>query len=118
MCCCNVLFSLVLANRTIHLWEFLREQLNSGTSRHIQWISKKDGIFRLVNSGAVAKMWGERKNRHNMTYEKMSRALRYYYEKEILERVLNARLIYKFGQRTRSSVLETNEEQLSDCSEN
>ena len=107
----------LIANRSIHLWEFLRELLNSGTSNYIQWISKADGTFRLVNSSAVAKLWGQRKNRQNMTYEKMSRALRYYYEKEILERVPNARLIYKFGSRTKQSISETGEESLSDSSD-
>ena len=92
--------------------------LTSGNCNYIQWISEEDGTFRLVNSSAVAKLWGERKNRNNMTYEKMSRALRYYYEKQILERVPNARLIYKFGNRTRSTPSETSEESLSDCSDN
>ncbi|CAB4003321.1 DNA-binding D-ETS-4-like isoform X3, partial [Paramuricea clavata] len=86
-------------NRSIHLWEFLKEMLNNSEENksYIKWISKREGIFQLVNSSGVAKLWGQRKNRKNMTYEKMSRALRYYYEKDILERVPNARLIYKFG---------------------
>ena len=88
---------------------------------YIKWISKREGVFQLVNSSGVAKLWGQRKNRKNMTYEKMSRALRYYYEKDILERVPNARLIYKFGGKTKLKVDSSGEhadDSLSDSSEN
>ncbi|XP_028412936.1 ETS-related transcription factor Elf-2-like isoform X2 [Dendronephthya gigantea] len=107
-------------NRSIHLWEFLKEMLNNSDENksYIRWISKREGIFQLVNSSGVAKLWGQRKNRKNMTYEKMSRALRYYYEKDILERVPNARLIYKFGGKTRPIATENGDDSLSDSSEN
>ncbi|XP_046861113.1 ETS-related transcription factor Elf-3-like isoform X2 [Xenia sp. Carnegie-2017] len=108
-------------NRSIHLWEFLRDMLNDAEEnrKYIKWISKSEGVFQLVNSGGVAKLWGQRKNRKNMTYEKMSRALRYYYEKDILERVPNARLIYKFGGKAKIISSETDgDESLSDTSDN
>ena len=43
----------------------------------IQWTRSGDGEFKLVNAEEVAKMWGMRKNKHNMNYDKLSRALRY-----------------------------------------
>jgi hypothetical protein len=48
----------------------------------ISWTSK-DGEFKLHRSEEVAKLWGMRKNKTNMNYDKLSRALRYYYDKVI-----------------------------------
>ncbi|NXU24756.1 ELF5 factor, partial [Thalassarche chlororhynchos] len=81
-----------------HLWEFVRDLLlspeeNGGT---LEWEDRGQGIFRVVKSEALAKMWGQRKKNDRMTYEKLSRALRYYYKTGILERV-DRRLVYKFG---------------------
>ncbi|CAB3979677.1 DNA-binding D-ETS-4-like isoform X3 [Paramuricea clavata] len=52
-------------NRSIHLWEFLKETLNNSEKNksYIKWISKREGIFQLVNSSGVVKLWGQRKNR-------------------------------------------------------
>ena len=85
--------------KTIHLWEFLEQILEDNTlsPRYIAWVSREEGIFRLVNSKKVAQLWGQRKNKRNMTYEKMSRAMRYYYERGILYHVNGQKLIYKFG---------------------
>jgi len=41
-------------------------------------------------------MWGQQKNRTNMTYEKLSRALRYYYRMNIIKKVSGKRLTYKY----------------------
>jgi hypothetical protein len=46
----------------------------------ISWTSK-EGEFKLHQSEEVARMWGMRKNKTNMNYDKLSRALRYYYDK-------------------------------------
>ncbi|XP_075783579.1 ETS-related transcription factor Elf-5 isoform X3 [Pelodiscus sinensis] len=85
-----------------HLWEFVRDILlfpeeNCGI---LEWENREQGIFRVVKSEALAKMWGQRKRNDRMTYEKLSRALRcvsrYYYKTGILERI-DRRLVYKFG---------------------
>ena len=65
----------------VTLWQFLLELLMDGNNSHlISWTSN-DGEFKLHNSEEVARMWGLRKNKTNMNYDKLSRALRYYYDK-------------------------------------
>ena len=50
----------------------------------------------LVDPDEVAKRWGSRKNRPAMSYDKLSRGLRYYYDKGILEKVAGRRFVYQF----------------------
>ncbi|KAJ8706907.1 hypothetical protein PYW07_012985 [Mythimna separata] len=44
----------------------------------------------------VARRWGAQKNRPAMNYDKLSRSLRYYYEKGIMQKVAGERYVYKF----------------------
>ncbi|CAN7999002.1 unnamed protein product [Ixodes hexagonus] len=88
------------------LWEFIRDLLLNPTTNPslIRWERREDGIFKFVQSDKVAKMWGDRKQNPRMTYEKLSRAMRTYYGKQILEPVpksegLPKKLVYKFGPR-------------------
>lgn len=46
----------------------------------ICWTSN-NGEFKLLQAEEVARLWGIRKNKPNMNYDKLSRALRYYYVK-------------------------------------
>jgi len=84
-----------------HLWEFIRDLLKSShyNPDYIRWEDSSSGVFRIVHSEAVAKAWGKKKNNPRMTYEKLSRAMRYYYKRDILERVDGRRLVYKFGKK-------------------
>ena len=50
----------------------------------------------MVDPDEVARRWGERKNKPNMNYDKLSRALRYYYDKNIMTKVHGKRYAYKF----------------------
>ncbi|XP_031571232.1 ETS translocation variant 4-like isoform X2 [Actinia tenebrosa] len=84
---------------TVHLWEFLLELLSDERYNSIiAWSRKDHGEFKLKNQEEVAKRWGILKHRAGMNYEKLSRAIRYYYQQGIIQKVPGQRLVYKFGQ--------------------
>lgn len=85
----------------IHLWQFLKELLAAphinGTA--IRWIDRSKGIFKIEDSVRVAKLWGKRKNRPAMNYDKLSRSIRQYYKKGIMKKTERSqRLVYQFCQ--------------------
>uniref|UniRef100_A0A1I8JN23 ETS domain-containing protein n=1 Tax=Macrostomum lignano TaxID=282301 RepID=A0A1I8JN23_9PLAT len=71
----------------VTLWQFLLELLMSRQYSHvIQW-TNREGEFQLLRAEEVARLWGMRKNKnHRMNYDKLSRALRYYYQKNIIKK--------------------------------
>ena len=80
----------------ITLWQFLLELLLNEEYKEIITWTNDDGEFKLVNAEEVAKLWGQRKNKNNMNYDKLSRALRYYYDKNIIKKVLGQKFVYRF----------------------
>ncbi|XP_010900743.3 SAM pointed domain-containing Ets transcription factor [Esox lucius] len=87
------------SGQPIHLWQFLRELLlkphNYG--RCIRWLNKEKGIFKIEDSAHVARLWGLRKNRPAMNYDKLSRSIRQYYKKGIIRKPdVSQRLVYQF----------------------
>ena len=56
-----------------------------------------DGQFVIIRPDHVARLWGERNGRRNMTYQKFSRALRYYYHKKVLTKIRGQKYTYKFN---------------------
>ncbi|KAJ8265077.1 hypothetical protein COCON_G00141760 [Conger conger] len=81
---------------SITLWQFLLHLLEDQSHRHlISWTSS-DGEFKLLDAEEVARLWGLRKNKTNMNYDKLSRALRYYYDKNIIKKVSGQKFVYKF----------------------
>lgn len=84
-------------NGQIQLWQFLLDILTDKEHRDIiQWIDGGEGEFRLKQPEKVATLWGERKNKPTMNYEKLSRALRYYYDGDMISKVTGKRFVYKF----------------------
>ncbi|KAM4613532.1 SAM pointed domain-containing Ets transcription factor [Polymixia lowei] len=87
------------SGQPIHLWQFLRELLlkphNYGHC--IRWLNKDKGIFKIEDSAHVARLWGMRKNRPAMNYDKLSRSIRQYYKKGIIRKPdVSQRLVYQF----------------------
>lgn len=80
----------------IQLWQFLLELLTDKQNRNIIEWQGSEGEFKLSNPEMVAQLWGERKNKPAMNYEKLSRALRYYYDGDLIAKVPGKRFVYKF----------------------
>ena len=80
----------------VSLWQFLLQLLLS--QKHASIISWTDGKgeFKLLNPEEVAKLWGIRKNKPKMNYDKLSRALRYYYGREIIKKANSKKFVYRF----------------------
>jgi c-ets proto-oncogene protein len=78
------------------LWQFLLELLTDKTCQSfIAWTG--DGWeFKMIDPDEVARRWGIRKNKPKMNYEKLSRGLRYYYDKNIILKTAGKRYIYRF----------------------
>merc|ERR1712241_254080 len=80
----------------IELWQFLLELLVDKSCQHfINWTG--DGWeFKMTDPDEVARRWGIRKNKLNMNYEKLSRGLRDYYDKNIIMKTAGKRYVYCF----------------------
>lgn len=83
----------------MHLWQFLYALLLKPDqySHLIEWTENRDLFeFRLLKPEAIAVWWGYHKNKKNMSYDKLSRSLRYYYSKKILRKMSGERYVYRF----------------------
>jgi SAM pointed domain-containing ETS transcription factor len=88
-----------VSSGTIHLWHFIRELLDQPKeyASCVRWVDRKEGTFKIESSNQLARAWGLRKNRSAMNYDKLSRSLRQYYKKGIIQKPeKKQRLVYKF----------------------
>ncbi|NXG14044.1 ETV3 protein, partial [Grallaria varia] len=85
-------------SRQVQLWHFILELLQKEEFRHvIAWQQGEYGEFVIKDPDEVARLWGRRKCKPQMNYDKLSRALRYYYNKRILHKTKGKRFTYKFN---------------------
>nr|KAF6285610.1 ETS variant transcription factor 2 [Myotis myotis] len=86
----------------IQLWQFLLELLqDESRSSCIRWTGNSLE-FQLCDPKEVARLWGERKRKPGMNYEKLSRGLRYYYRRDIVRKSGGRKYTYRFGGRVPS----------------
>ncbi|NXI95320.1 ETV7 factor, partial [Psophia crepitans] len=79
------------------LWDYVYQLLSDRRYEpYIKWEDKEAKVFRVVNPNGLAQLWGNHKNRMNMTYEKMSRALRHYYKLNIIKKEPGQKLLFRF----------------------
>ncbi|KAK9499340.1 hypothetical protein O3M35_002392 [Rhynocoris fuscipes] len=90
------IFFCVPGSGQIQLWQFLLELLSDSSNANCITWEGTNGEFKLTDPDEVARRWGERKSKPNMNYDKLSRALRYYYDKNIMTKVHGKRYAYKF----------------------
>uniref|UniRef100_A0A4W5P3P1 ETS proto-onco 2, transcription factor n=1 Tax=Hucho hucho TaxID=62062 RepID=A0A4W5P3P1_9TELE len=80
----------------IQLWQFLLELLTDKSCQAIISWTGDGWEFKLTDPDEVARRWGRRKNKPKMNYEKLSRGLRYYYDKNIIHKTSGKRYVYRF----------------------
>ena len=83
----------------LQLWQFLYALLENPAQygELIEWTDRRSELeFRMLEPEALAAWWGYIKHRPNMSYERLSRSLRFYYDKGILRKMGGERFLYKF----------------------
>lgn len=84
-------------SRQIQLWHFILELLGKEEYRDVITWQGDYGEFLIKDPDELARLWGIRKCKPHMNYDKLSRALRYYYNKRILHKTKGKRFTYKFN---------------------
>ncbi|XP_072166308.1 uncharacterized protein [Diadema setosum] len=84
-------------SRQIQLWHFILELLQKEEFRDVIAWQGDYGEFLIKDPDELARLWGMRKCKPHMNYDKLSRALRYYYNKRILNKTKGKRFTYKFN---------------------
>lgn len=87
-----------------HIWEFMRDLLKSN-SNLVEWINKKEGLFKIIKKDKLAKLWGKQKQRKYktpMNYDKMSRGIRHARKMEFFKQIdknksYGVKLVLQFG---------------------
>ncbi|CAF5122883.1 unnamed protein product, partial [Rotaria sp. Silwood1] len=82
------------------LHEFLRQLLDNPNYSYVAaYVDKRKGIFKFYEKSTAAELWQHVKGRNSdrvMTYDKLARAIRYYYSTGII-RPTPGRFTFEFG---------------------
>lgn len=62
--------------KNILLWKFLLAELSAPNTPWIKWVNKTEGTFRFMDTVEVSKRWGQKKQKADMNFEKLSRGIR------------------------------------------
>lgn len=83
-------------NGKYELWEFLIDTLMDQECRNIIRWTNTSGTFKIDDTETLSEMWGNTKlNKNPMTYKKLSRSLRAYYNGGMIEKG-NGKFKYQF----------------------
>ena len=90
----------------LSLWSFIYDLLEDQRTPCVKWTNREKLEFKVEDTEALAQEWGQRKGKNTMTWAKFARAMRYYYGKDVLEKVERKRFTYKFidSPKTRSVI--------------
>ncbi|CDS42245.1 ETS transcription factor Elf 5 [Echinococcus multilocularis] len=88
------------SRRQLELWEFILRSLDARpvgeTASAFKWVNRSAGVFRVTDTQKAAKEWGLYRGNERMDYEKMARAMRFYY-KECVLRKARKQLHFQFS---------------------
>ncbi|KAK7065671.1 hypothetical protein SK128_009555 [Halocaridina rubra] len=95
-------------------WEFVIRLLTDPKTNPslIRWEDQSQGTFRLVQPTTIAKLWGQRSNKPNLTYDNFARGLRYHYTTGALQAVSEKQLVYRCGPKALRYIIDLKKESL------
>ncbi|XP_068687016.1 uncharacterized protein [Montipora foliosa] len=81
----------------MQLWQLILQLLvSSEESGLVEWTRDERYGFKILQPEKLAKLWGELKKKPAMNFDKLSRSLRYYYDKSMLRKVAGKENTYEF----------------------
>ena len=93
-----------VTHNAIYLWEFFLKLLEMPElyQKEIAWVDKEEGVFRIGDTKGVARLWGRHKNKPNMTFATVGRAIGYYRQNGIFVKTQKRcpALVYQFADTT------------------
>lgn len=95
-------------------WEFLIRLLADKRTNPtlIRWEDEASATFRLTQPSIIAKMWGARADKSNLSYVNFARGLRYHYNTGALMAVSERQLVYRCGPKALKYLKELQEQGL------